>query len=333
MAGAGAFGLACAVRLARAGAEVVVFDAAAPTANASGVAAGMLAPVFESALDEAARPHFALLAAARELWPAFAQETGIELDRRGALAVGDADRLEALAAKVAVFDTAAARLDMDQAAALAPGLSGAYAGGLFTAEDWRIDAAAAIAALRRAAEAQGVVFRPEPLRDLGDADRLVIATGAAQDLSHLAPALALLAPIKGHILRLPGAAYQGVVVRGPAAYAAPAGGGLAVGATMEAGAADCAIDPARAAALQAAGEAMFPALAGADVRPLAAVRAATPDGLPLVGPTDDRRVLLAVGARRNGWLLAPMVSRIIAAYVQDADPGARAEVLRPARFG
>ena len=98
VAGAGAFGLACALGLAEAGAAVTVFDPA-PGANASAVAAGMLGPAFESALDVSARPHVALLRSAISFWPVFAEQAGLGLDRRGALAVGDgANDLAMLAA-------------------------------------------------------------------------------------------------------------------------------------------------------------------------------------------------------------------------------------------
>ncbi|WP_374532535.1 FAD-dependent oxidoreductase, partial [Phenylobacterium sp.] len=70
VAGAGALGLTTALALADAGAQVTVFDPAGPGDNASGVAAGMLAPAFEAVLDPAAAPHFDLLLAARDLWPA-----------------------------------------------------------------------------------------------------------------------------------------------------------------------------------------------------------------------------------------------------------------------
>ena len=53
VAGAGALGLTTALALADAGAQVTVFDPAGPADNASGVAAGMLAPAFEAVLDAA----------------------------------------------------------------------------------------------------------------------------------------------------------------------------------------------------------------------------------------------------------------------------------------
>jgi glycine oxidase len=53
--------------------DVTVFDPAAPGDNASGVAAGMLAPVSEALFDPVSAPHLDLLRRARDLWPAFAR--------------------------------------------------------------------------------------------------------------------------------------------------------------------------------------------------------------------------------------------------------------------
>ena len=53
IAGAGVLGLSCALALADAGCAVTVHDPALDGQNASGVAAGMLAPVFETVLDPA----------------------------------------------------------------------------------------------------------------------------------------------------------------------------------------------------------------------------------------------------------------------------------------
>ena len=62
------------------------------------------------------------------------------------------------------------------------------------------------------------------------------------------------------------------------------------------------------------------------------VRAATSDGLPMVGASAAPGVVLAVGARRNGWLLAPLVAQLVAACVTGRDPGPYAAALDPARF-
>src|ERR687883_43994 len=80
VAGAGIVGLACAWRAAQAGLSVLVLDRSWPGAGASGVAAGMLAPVTEAEFgeEELLRQNLA----ARERWPGFAAE----LEERSGLA-------------------------------------------------------------------------------------------------------------------------------------------------------------------------------------------------------------------------------------------------------
>lgn len=330
IAGAGALGLACAVALADAGLRVTVCDPAPPAANASGVAAGMIAPAFEAVLDPAAGPHFDILLAARDLWPGLAERTGVALFRDGAMAVGDESWLEGVATAFARLGLHPAELPATTAQALAPGLAAAWPRALLTREDWRLDAVQALAALRAAAEAAGVQFRPEAVRARGEADLLVVATGAGSE--PLAPELSVLSPIKGHILRAQAPWAAGVTVRGQGAYAAPGQGVMTIGATMEAGVADAAVDPAKAEPLRAAAARLFPDLADAPYDLSAGVRAATPDGLPLVGFGAEQRVILAAGARRNGWLLAPLVARTVAALAVDGDPGAHAARFDPRRF-
>jgi len=329
VAGAGVLGLTAALALADAGCRVVVTDPGGP--NASSIAAGMIAPVFEAALDETARPHLDLLLAARDLWPGLAERAGIPLDRAGALAVGRDAWLDDLAGRFASLHERPAELSGATARGLAPGLSDAYHRALLTREDWRVDAPTALSALARAAAAAGVVFAPRILRGRGEADVLVIATGAAEGLADVAPELSVLTPIKGHIVRLAAPA-AGAVVRGEGVYAVP-GAGMIFGATMEPGRADAAVDQQAAAPLLAAGLTLFPSLADAPVQIGAGVRAATPDGLPMAGPTAAADVMLAVGARRNGWLLAPLVAQVVTACVTGRDPGPLAGRLDPQRFG
>lgn len=329
VAGAGALGLATALALADAGCAVTVCDPAPEAANASGVAAGMLAPVFEAVFDRHGPADLALLLAARNLWPGLAARAGVELDRSGAIAVGSEGWLTAIRAWMAGAGLHGAELGRTTLDNLAPGLSAAFQQGIMTREDWRLDPVAALAALRRAAAEAGVLFRAEAARDRGDADWLVAATGPAKDL---APELAHLVPIKGHILRARLGDVGRLSLRGEGVYAVPTADGLAVGATMEPGVADATVDPAQASPLLAAGAQLLPALAQAQVTLAAGVRAATPDGLPMVGASSEARVLVAAGARRNGWLLAPLVAQVIAACVTGRDPGPYAARLDPGRF-
>src|SRR5690348_6942910 len=97
--GGGVIGLACAWRAARRGAEVAVIERSErPHAGATGVAAGMLAPVGELTFGERELLELALRSA--RLWPEFAAEveevSGVETgyERCGALHVA-LDRDEA----------------------------------------------------------------------------------------------------------------------------------------------------------------------------------------------------------------------------------------------
>lgn len=329
VAGAGVLGLTTALALADCGCEVTVCDPGGP--NASSIAAGMIAPAFEAVLDESARPALELLMLARDLWPGLAQRAGIHLDRSGALAVGDETWLDSVAAGFASLHLRPMDIGGVAARGLAPGLSEAFDEALLSREDWRVDAPTSLRALANAAMAAGVTFQPKIVRDRRDADILVLATGAKAGLEHVAPELSHLAPIKGHIVRV-AAESAGATVRSEGVYAAP-GSGLAFGATMEDGRGDVAIEEGQAMPLLAAGLRLFPGLRGVPMQMAAGVRATTPDGLPMVGASAAPGVMLAVGVRRNGWLLAPLVATMVAACVTGRDAGPYAAALDPARFG
>jgi len=328
VAGAGVLGLTTALALADAGCQVTLCDPGGP--NASSIAAGMIAPGFEAVLDDAARPHLDVLMAARDLWPGLAQRAGVALERSGALAVGDAAWLETVAAGFAALQLHPAEVGGATAREMAPGLSEAFGAALLSREDWRVDAPTAMGGLARAATAAGVIFQRKVVRDRRDADVLVVATGAMDSLVEAAPELSRLSPIKGHIVRV-AAECGGATVRGEGVYAAP-GSGMAFGATMEPGRSDVAIEEDKALPLLATGLRLFPGLRGLPVQMAAGVRAATDDGLPMVGPGETPGVMLAVGSRRNGWLLAPLVAQVIAACVTGRDPGPLAARLDPGRF-
>ena len=332
VAGAGVLGLSCALALADAGCRVTVCDPAREGSNASGVAAGMLAPVFETVLDAEGPRDFNLLMAARDLWPALTARAGIELHRTGAAAVGAPPWLARIRAGVSALGIKPIDLDRPRLEALAPGLASDLADGLLTTDDWRLDAGPGLAALRAAGEAAGVRYLREAVGASDRPDWLVIATGAGQDLAARAPELALLSPIKGQILRFPEHRGGGATLRGEGVYAAPGGHGLAVGATMEPGVSDSVVDPVKLEPLLQAGTRLLPGLSGAAFAAAAGVRAATPDGLPLAGLSAAPGILLAVGARRNGWLLAPLVARAVAACVTGQDAGSHAARLAPKRF-
>jgi glycine oxidase len=330
VAGAGALGLSTALRLADAGCSVTVCDPAKGP-QASAVAAGMLAPVFEAALDAATADDLDLMLAARNLWPALAARAGVALDRSGTAAVGSEVWLADIRSRLARLgvrgsDVPRAMLE-EMAPGLAPGLEA-----VLVREDWRLEPRPALAALRAATEAAGVEFRPWTVSGRGGADWLVAATGADPGLQHEAPELAALSPIKGQILRYTDIRGGRVSLRGESCYAVPGVDGLAIGATMEPGRSDTGIDSAALTPLSEAAGRMFPDLAAATFGASAGVRAATADGLPMVGLSQTPGVILAVGARRNGWLLAPLVAEVVTACVTGAESGPYARRFDPGRF-
>ena len=351
VAGAGAVGSAIAASLARRGATILWADPAQEGDNASAVAAGMLAPAFEAVLDDGDSEMFALLKAARERWPALLGSLGdpdIGLWQGGAVWL-DLPGVEGVTARElkSRFDELGAEADVVGAATardVLPSLPADLTGALYTPEDWNLDPHLALTALRSAAVSAGaeviqgrvVAFEKSAAR-LADgrviaADALVLATG--MDASSIAPETGCLTPIKGHILSQPlsGGRTGGPVLRGVGGYVSATAGGVHVGATMEAGINDRLVDRAVVERLRAFGERLYPALAGADFMARTGVRAATPDGLPLVGPSAAPGVQMAVGMRRNGWLLAPLVAEMIAAYLTGDDPGPHAARLNPRRF-
>ena len=340
IAGAGALGACLAFSLARRGARVTLVDPA-PESSASAVAAGMIAPVFESVLDADTAVEFDLLRRAAGLWDALAANLGVGLDRTGSLAVGGPDALDRWAALAERLGAPVRRLDRAAAERLTPGLTAPF-GALFTDLDVRIDPRTALAALARAATIEVrrtsvVAWSDGAVRlaggDILAADRLVVATGAGPGLVCVVPELGVLQPIKGHILRAAGGPRQGAVVRMVRGYVCPSAAGAVIGASMEPGLRDRDIDDGIVRRLADQARESFPGLDRARFEAEVGVRAATPDGLPLAGPSQTADVWIAGGARRNGWLLAPLLAAALAAaLVGDREPELPA-AFDPRRFG
>jgi glycine oxidase len=349
VAGAGAVGSTLALHLLRCGAQVRLADPGAPGANASGVAAGMLAPVFEALLDPLSEDHLACLRAGRDLWPDFAQSLGLGadqgLDRSGAAYAGAPDELEALVGRARTLRVTLQPLSAAEARACFP-LLGPDMAALFTPEDWRLEPRALLAALHEAFRREGGVWDAcavsgvqEGQARMADgrqiaADVVVLASGAHPLAWADVPVLDRLVPVKGQILCFAGVGpARGPVLRARGVYLAPSTGGMLAGATMEPGLSDLRIDPQAVAGLRAAAARLYPVLGSAAASASAGVRAATPDGLPMVGPAGpDGAIMLAAGARRNGWLLAPLMARVLTARLLGQDAGAAGRAFDPARF-
>lgn len=325
--GAGVLGLCTAAELAARGHAVTVIDPG--SANASSIAAGMIAPALESLLEDVTAERAALLKRARDLWPDFAETHGLTLLREGADWRGPDSEAALVRLNALGFD-----------ARLTPI-------GLTTPEDWRIEVAAALKALARTPGL--TVVRGQVVRLTGDARRwrvdandgrvwfspsVVLATGVGAPVAGLPESIASLVasitPIRGQ-LTFVATPTPPRVVRGSGVYAAPNEAGVVIGATMEPGRRDLEPDPEEAAHQVAAGLALLGATAEAGPTRVG-IRGATVDGLPLAGSAGEPGLHLALAPRRNGWLLGPLVARITADGIEGRPPLADAAALDPLRF-
>ena len=338
--GTGAVGCAVAAVLADQGRDVVLAGVPQPT-DASQVAAGMIAPLSEAALDPAARDGAAVLDAGAGLWPAFAERFGVPLRRCGGLLLAP----DAPAGERARLP--GERIDLSEARSFAPLLEHWEGAIQWLAEECAVDAAAALACLAAELVRRGGRRIEAPVTAAPDgswrfpggrirAGRTVLATGqAGRAMAGEVPELGCLSPIRGQILRTaPGTVVPSApFIRGPGAYVVPQSDGTAmIGATMEAGTDSLAPSDATTRTLMGAVDGFAPTLASQAVSARVGIRAATPDALPRVGPCSRPDLFLATGLRRNGWLLAPLVAGMIADYLAGRDPGPYARRLDPQRF-
>ena len=344
--GGGLIGMACAWRAAERGLSTVLLERAEPGAGASGVAAGMLAPVTEADFGEEALLRLNL--AARSMWPGFAAEleerTGLPTGYResGALVVAaerdDVDELRRLHAFQRELGLESEWLTPRECRALEPGLSPRIAGGILAPQDGHVDPRAVLRAVRAAFEAAGGELADgREVRDLDDvpAGTAVVAAGAwSGALAADAPPVR---PVKGQILELrPRGGSAGPpqrIVRTPRCYLfARADGKTVVGATVEEQGFDTTVTGGGVRDLLEAAWEAYPEVAELElVSVRAGLRPGTPDNLPVVGPAGG--AIWATGHYRNGVLLAPITARAVAAMLTGDEPPEELAACSPERFG
>ncbi|WP_244454396.1 glycine oxidase ThiO [Micromonospora echinofusca] len=340
--------MAVAWRCAQRGMRVVVRDPA-PGSGASGVAAGMLAPVAEAYFGE--RELTGLLVASAARWPGFAAEltaaSGVDLGYRteGTLVVGltgddlaEARRLWAYQQELGLAITP---LRPGQLRDREPLLAPRVRGGAWAPGDHQVDPRRLVDALRVAAERAGVTIVPEPVRQLSDVDRqgpVVVAAGCATAGLTGLP----VRPVKGQLLRLrtPDGAAPGFrhVIRGyvdgQQVYLVPrADGEVVVGATVEERADRQVTADAVLRLLRAAVE-LVPGLAEYElVEAAAGLRPGTPDNAPALGPLPGRpEVVVAAGHHRHGIVLTPLTADLITDLISTGVPDPQLAAFRPDRF-
>jgi glycine oxidase len=361
--GGGVIGLSCAWRAARRGMSVCVVERDRVAAGASGVAAGMLAPVSATAWGE--EELLALGLASQELWPSFASElaedSGLDpgLTGHGALHVAlDRDEAEQLQRRHRLHQELGLPsrwLRPRECRELEPGLAPGLAGGLLAEDEASVDPAALCSALAAGVERLG--GRIETAAEVVEADlgadgsrlrtadgrsfegaRVVLAAGAwTGDAGWLDDAARPpIRPVKGEILTLKGPAADPVcrrMVVTERIYVVPrADGRLVVGATVEERGYDTAVTAGGVLELLREAYRALPEVAELELAEArAGLRPGTPDNRPLIGPGAPG-VIVAAGHFRNGVLQAPATAEAVAALLAGEEPKLDIEPFSPSRF-
>ena len=363
--GAGVIGLACGWRVAERGLSVVVLERHDPGYGASGVAAGMLAPVTEVEFGEEALLHANLEAAA--LWPQFDAElrrrsgSNTGYTRSGALVVAadrdDAEELRRLHRLQRSLELDVEWLSGRECRRLEPGLSPRVGGGVLARGDHHVDPSAVVRALATALEreggelARGVGAASLELGDAGvrgvrldggatvAAGHVVVAAGpwSAQLAGVPEAERPPVRPVKGQILCLRGPAERPLaerLVRTPRCYVVRRGDGrVVIGATVEERGFDTRVTGEGVLRLLEAAWEVLPDVAELEwLGARAGLRPGTPDNAPALGAGAVEGLVWATGHYRNGVLLAPLTAAAVADLVTDRDPPAVIAGLAPGRF-
>lgn len=348
--GGGIVGLCIAVVAQARGHAVTIVARDRGEETASGVAAGMIAPVLEARTDPWNDAGLARMRAAQAAWITQAAawpaklSSALRQQQDGARSVfiwrgdqaEDDDFFLGLALQTARQDK------LDNQALNELGVSPAYSGEPVPG-DWLIDARETLVALSDAflegggrwIDDEAISLAAHTVRLAGgedlNADHIILAAGfGSAAFADSIPVLARLHPIKGHLLDVPVTHAPGVV-RSAEGYLARYGDTAKFGASMEAGKDDLSVDPAIMADLKSRATTMFPTLDLSHALPRVGIRAATPDGWPMIGLDPTSGIYIATGMRRNGYVFAPLAAKIIVDLIEGvANPDAH--LYRPDRF-
>ncbi len=364
--GAGIIGLAIALELARTGRIVHVIERESSFgAEASGAAAGMLAPQHET--DEAG-PFLDLCMAARDLWIQTAEElrraTGIDTGHRTdgllhlALDETEWSRFRDRAAWQSASGLPVEVLTPQDTVDRFPMVSRSIAGALFYEGDHQVHAGRALDAYAAACTAAGVhLFYGQEVEDLIleeerpvqrvagvrtphvqiTAERTVLAAGAwtGRLTERLGKPLPI-EPVRGQlaVARLE-KDMPPCLVSSSRGYLVPRDQDeILAGATSEHVGFDRSTTDEGIVAVWEGAVRMLPALS--ERRPSqrwAGLRPGSPDALPMLGPLPGIGDLWIASAHyRNGILLAPVTARMITEWIERGDPGIDPGPYLPQRF-
>jgi glycine/D-amino acid oxidase-like deaminating enzyme len=340
--GAGIVGAACALEFAKAGMNVAVAERGNVGGGATGAAMGHIVTMDDSSAQ------FELTRYSQSLWSALAPDLppSVEYNRRGTIWVAtDDEEMAELGRKMEFYSARgipAILLDPTELAEAEPNLARTLAGGLLVTKDSVVDPASAAVYLieqarlhraevilgRSAVKAAGGQVLLEDLTEL-TSPIIVNATGALA--AHLTTGVAI-RKRKGHLMitdchhgfirhQLVELGYLKNAHRSDADSVAfnvqpRRNGQILIGSSRQFGSEDTGVDSHIVEAMTARASLYMPGLASlSTVRVWSGFRAATPDKLPLIGPTEDPSILLATGHEGLGITTSLATGRLLADLV------------------
>ena len=360
--GAGIVGAACAAELAARGLRVAVLDVQGIGGGATAAGMGHIVVMNDSAAE------FALSRYSRDLWLELAPQlrTRDAFARCGTLWVAaDAEELDAAREMHAGFvaqDVAAQLLDEHALYDCEPSLAAGMAGGLLIGHDSIVYApSAAQWLLTQSPGAARIDVRLHAQAVAVDAQHVTLSNGERVGGAHIVVANGLqarelvrglpLQPKKGHLLitdRYPGFIRHQLLELGYIKSAHHATGTsvafnaqprptgqLLIGSSRQFDTTDAAVEmPVLAQMLQRAARYLpeLPTLNG--IRAWTGFRAASPDGLPLIGPAGSTApgVWLAVGHEGLGVTTSLGTAQLLAAQITQTAAAIAVDPFLPARF-
>ena len=342
--GAGVVGAAAARALAARGGRILVLDRGMPGGEASGAAAGMLAPQIEASADD---PMLKLSLSARDRYPALVAEldrrTGVNVGyRTGGIVLVAFDETQAAELKAQVeaqcaMGLAAEWLDRPALARRHPGIGPTAVGALLAPRDACVNNVTLTAALLADATRYGAeIADHEEATDLLIQGRRVVAVATAHRRYSTGAAVVAagawsgrlkglprplpVEPVRGQMASVtwPGGEPAGILF-GHHVYVVPRGEDALLGSTMERVGFEKDTTPGGLAHIFGETAALLPSLSSQRVRRVwAGLRPMTPDGRPLIGADPEVAGLVyATGHGRNGILLGPLTGEIVRDLVLD----------------
>ncbi len=354
--GGGVIGLSIGYECQKRGHKVTIVEAGECGGQASGAAAGMLAPYSE--IEEDPDDFFRLCQRSLQLFPEWQEEIKLvskmdfEYSESGSLycIFHEADRLslETKQGWQKEFGVNSTILSGDKAREKEPELSEDTVAALWCPEESHIYAPDYVAALLQACRNSGaqVIEHGGEAKLLDDntivikdreikADYTVIATGAwtmnwEEHLKCILPVY----PIRGQICAFDGPSLNHIIFTSQGYLVAKANGSLVAGASEDIAGFDTNVTAHGIGRLEKWSKKVIPTLdEKQSFHKWAGLRPATQDGFPLIGRMNSNPgIILAVGHYRNGILLSPVTAKIIANDIDGIPQDVAIEDFRPDRF-